>query len=126
MNELRYISKDPGVDAMRLTGTTYDAVARWVGHARLASMIASDDECWIVEVHPDIFVVMGEAEFRERYAYSRKNNTALAVHECWEEGLDRTRTAEALGLSYKTVDKHFPKDSRVNPDLEVDTTATPF
>ena len=126
MNGLRYISKDPSVDAMRLTGVTYDAVARWVGRTRLASMVASDDECWIVEVHPDVFVVMGEAEFRARYAYSRKNNTKAAVYGCWGVGLDRTRTAEALGLSYKTVDKHFPKDSRANPDLEVDTTAQPF
>lgn len=118
MNPLTYIDQAPRVQAMWYNGDTYDACARWVGSKRLLGMDLTES-CWIVEVwdNPRTLVTMTTTEFRARYAYSRKNDTKTAVYECWEGGLDPTRTGVALGLSHTTVNKHFPKNSKINPDL---------
>lgn len=118
MNPLTYIDQSPRVQAMWYNGDTYDACARWVGGKRLLEMNLTES-CWIVEVwdNPRTLVTMTPTEFRARYAYSRKNDTKTAVYECWEGGLDPTRTGVALGLSHTTVNKHFPKNSKINPDL---------
>lgn len=117
MRELQYVAKSPVVDAMWFNHDTFEAVRRWAGSEAL-HLPGVEYDRWIVEVHPGLFVSMTDEEFRARYSYSRKNNTAAAVEECWEAGLDRVQTVAALGLSYRTVDRHFPKHNRPNPDLD--------
>lgn len=119
MKSQTYIKKDPTAEVMRLTDKTETAVRDRMGQAnyidgapRVGDYIAKENGS---------YRVLSPEQFAVEYTYSRtKNDTQAAVWDCYEAGLSRLETGEALGLSYTTVRKHYPEGVDTTPGRYLD------
>ena len=108
MKSQTYIKKDPTAEVMRLTEKTVTAVRDWMGQANYIDGAPHIGDYIVKESGP--YRVLSPEQFAVEYTYSRtKNDTRAAVWACYEAGLSRLETGEALGLSYTTVRKHYPE-----------------